>query len=100
MPVYALPADLTLDTASAVRRQALAALGEASGAASGAQSTPWVVDAGALHTFDSAALALLLELRRVAPQQALEVKAIPARLRDLAKAYGLEFLFGPAAEHS
>ena len=95
MPVFALPADLTLDTASAVRRQALAALGEASGA----QSTPWVVDAGALHTFDSAALALLLELRRVAPQQALEVKAIPARLRDLAQAYGLEFLFGPAAEH-
>jgi len=95
MPVYALPAALTLDTASAVRRQALAALGEALGA----QSTPWVVDAGALQTFDSAALALLLELRRAAPQEALEVNAIPARLRDLAQAYGLEFLFGPAAEH-
>ena len=95
MPVYALPADLTLDTASAVRRQALAALGEPPGA----QSTPWGVDAGALRTFDSVALALLLELRRAAPQQALEVKAIPARLRDLAKAYGLEFLLGPAAEH-
>jgi phospholipid transport system transporter-binding protein len=91
MPVYALPADLTLDTASAARRQALATLG--------AQSTPWVVDAGALQTFDSAALALLLELRRAAPQEALVVKAIPARLRDLAQAYGLEFLFGPAAEH-
>ena len=95
MPVFALPADLTLDTASAVRRQALAALGETSVA----QSTPWVVDAGALQTFDSAALALLLELRRAAPQEALEVNAIPPRLRDLAQAYGLEFLFGPAAGH-
>ncbi|MDY0330119.1 MAG: STAS domain-containing protein [Thiomonas sp.] len=86
MPVYALPAALTLDTASAVRRQALAALQ--------AQPAPWVVDTSALQAFDSAALAFLLELRRAAPGQALEVNAVPARLRDLANAYGLAFLFG------
>ncbi|MGA8010424.1 MAG: STAS domain-containing protein [Thiomonas sp.] len=92
MPVFALPADLTLDTASAVRRQALATLG--------ADAKPWVVDASALQTFDSAGLALLLELRRGAPQQVLEVRAVPKRLGDLATAYGLDFLFDAAAAHS
>ena len=91
MPVYTLPATLTLSTASVVRREALAALG--------AESTPWVVNAGVLQSFDSAALALLLELRRAAPEEALEVNAIPPRLRDLAHAYGLEFLFGAAVAH-
>ena len=92
MPVYALPAELTLDSASEVRRLALAALR--------AQTTPWAVDAGALAHFDSSTLALLLELRRAAPLEQLDVHAVPERLRDLAAAYGLEFLFDAAAAHS
>ncbi|OYV40377.1 MAG: anti-sigma-factor [Thiomonas sp. 20-64-5] len=89
MPLFTLPAELTLDTATAVRRQAMSALA--------AQATPWEVDASALQTFDSAGLALLLELRRAAPQQALQVRGAPKRLRDLTKAYGLDFLLVPAA---
>ncbi|WP_079420309.1 STAS domain-containing protein [Thiomonas intermedia] len=92
MPLYALPAELTFDSASGVRRLALAALRT--------QTTPWAVDAGALTHFDSSALALLLELRRAAPQEQLDVRAAPARLSDLAAAYGLEFLFDAAAAHS
>ncbi|MBN2692464.1 MAG: STAS domain-containing protein [Burkholderiaceae bacterium] len=92
MSAFALPADLTLDTAVVLRRRALAALA--------ASPAPWVVDAGALQTFDSAALACLLELRRDAPQQRLEVRAAPQRLRDLAAAYGLDFLFDAPSAHS
>ena len=92
MPVFTLPTDLTLDTATAVRRQALSALN--------AEPTPWSVDAGALQTFDSAGLALLLELRRAAPQQALQVRGVPKRLGDLARAYGLDFLLEPVTPQS
>ncbi|MDD4885584.1 MAG: STAS domain-containing protein [Thiomonas sp.] len=92
MPLFALPAELTLDTATAVRRQALSALA--------ADASPWMVDAGALLTFDSSGLALLLELRRAAPQQALQVRGVPERLGDLAQAYGLDFLLAPAAPQS
>jgi len=87
MPLFALPAELTLDTATAVRRQALSALA--------AQATPWEIDASALQTFDSAGLALLLELRRAAPEQVLQVRGVPQRLGDLARAYGLDFLIAP-----
>ena len=92
MPVYALPAEVTLDSASGIRRLALAVLR--------AESTPWVVDATALTRFDSSILALLLELRRAAPQEQLEVRGVPARLNDLAAAYGLAFLLEAAAAYS
>ena len=92
MPVFALPANVTLDTATDIRRSALAALR--------ADSTPWAVDAGTLTQFDSATLALLLELRRAAPGEQLDVRAAPPRLNDLAAAYGLEFLLNAAAAHS
>ena len=92
MSAFALSAELTLDTATTVRRQALSALH--------AGSTPWVVDASALQTFDSAGLALLLELRRAAPQQALQVRGVPKRLGDLARAYGLDFLLEPVTPQS
>jgi phospholipid transport system transporter-binding protein len=88
MAAFSLPTELTLGTAPAVRQQALAALA--------AQSAPWVVDCAALQVFDSAGLALLLELRRAAPGQALEVRGVPRRLHDLAKAYGLDFLLAQA----
>lgn len=89
MPAFSLPTELTLNTASAVRRQALAALS--------AQPAPWEIDASGLQTFDSSGLALLLELRRAAPQQTLQVRGVPQRLHDLAIAYGLDFLLTQAA---
>lgn len=57
-----------------------------------------VVDAGALNRFDSAALAVLLEIRResLALEKSLVVHALPERLRDLAGVYGIAELL-PAA---
>ena len=53
-----------------------------------------VVDASALERFDSSALAVLLELRRIAQrsQKTLQVQAQPPHLSDLAKLYGIETL--------
>ena len=50
-----------------------------------------VVDATALVRFDSAALAVLLELRRasLALGKGLLIRALPERLRDLAELYGI-----------
>ena len=49
------------------------------------------LDASALSHFDSAALALLLELRRELQAQGRELQVLhwPARLRDLVAAYGV-----------
>lgn len=57
-----------------------------------------VVDAAALVRFDSAALAVLLELRRasLALGKNLLIRALPERLRDLAGLYGIAELL-PAA---
>jgi phospholipid transport system transporter-binding protein len=84
MPIFSLPAEVTLDSASAVRRHALSAL---SGSAES-----WAINASALQTFDSAGLALLLELRRAAPAATLQIVQAPRRLHDLAVAYGIEFV--------
>ncbi len=53
-----------------------------------------VVDASALTTFDSSALAVLLECRRaaVAERKGLVVKAMPAGLASLAGLYGVQEL--------
>lgn len=90
--MFSLPVEVTLDSASAVRRQALSALA--------GKPAPWAVDASALQTFDSACLALLLELRRAAPGEALQILQAPQRLQDLATAYGIGFVLnhtGPAS---
>ena len=57
-----------------------------------------VIDASALTQFDSSALAVLLECRRetVALGRGFAVKALPARLRELASLYGVAALL-PAA---
>ena len=81
---YLLPARVTLGDAAAVRAQALAELRAA------APTGPWEVDAGALSTFDSSCLALLLELRRAVA--VLRLRAVPPRLVQLARAYGVEFV--------
>lgn len=56
----------------------------------------WRVDAAALRQFDSTCLSLLLELRRAAGARAVAVVGAPERLRHLAEAYGVSFLFGEA----
>lgn len=54
----------------------------------------WVLDAGNLSDFDSSALAVLLELRRDALRagRRLVLRAMPARLRELAHLYGVALL--------
>ena len=52
------------------------------------------VDAGSLRHFDTAALAVLLECRRLAKAwgKGFAVQGAPAKLADLARLYGLEEL--------
>ena len=85
-----LPAEITLAnarTCAHMLAQALKSQGDAT-----------VVDASSLQTFDSSALAVLLECRRAAQIQGkgFSVRALPQRLRTLAALYGVAELL-PAA---
>jgi phospholipid transport system transporter-binding protein len=53
------------------------------------------VDCAALQHFDSAALALVLELARRARAHgsAFQLRGVPQRLHDLAAVYGLETIW-------
>jgi phospholipid transport system transporter-binding protein len=82
----ALPAKLNIAEASA----AVAALASAAAQGSGAL----VVDASALKTFDSAAIATLLELRRRAPGREFSVNGAPTAMVELATMYGVAELLG------
>lgn len=86
--VLRLPSELTHSQANACLAQLRAGLEAASA------GEPVVVDASALERFDSSALAVLLELRRIAlrSQKTLQVQAQPPHLSDLAKLYGIETL--------
>lgn len=57
-------------------------------------SGPVLVDAGSLQHLDSAALAVLLEIQRLAGAwgRAFAVRAVPAKLAALAKLYGVDVL--------
>ncbi len=77
----ALPAKLNIAGASA----ALPALVSAAAQGSGALA----VDASALKTFDSSAIATLLEMRRLAPGREFSVSGAPAAMVDLATMYGV-----------
>ena len=85
-----LPATLTHAQASACLRDLDRALAAEPGAA--------VLDATALTSFDSSALAVLLELQRIGARagMALAVQGLPARLLALATLYGVESLLGAA----
>jgi len=65
-----------------------------------AQAAAVVVDAGALIRFDSAALAVLLELRRqsLATAKTFAVAHMPTRLADLAALYGIGDLLVASVE--
>jgi phospholipid transport system transporter-binding protein len=90
-----LPAQLNLAKAGAALVQLRAALAQASGAT-------FKVDASAMAEFDTSALAVLLEGRRIARQRGIgfEVEAPPPKLRQLAALYGVQELLGlqPAAK--
>ena len=89
--VLALPAQLTLAEARVCLRQLAQGLSE--------QSTEVALDASALTRFDSAALAVLLELRRQSLSQGLgfSVLGLPAPLASLAALYGVSELLGQAS---
>jgi phospholipid transport system transporter-binding protein len=59
-----------------------------------------VVDAGPLQHFDSAALAVLLEVDRLAQAwgRSFAVRSAPAKLAALAKLYGVDVLLLPPQE--
>ena len=82
-----LPERLTLDQAVPTLAQLKQALAS--------QPGPQVVlDASALHEFDTSAVAVLLELRRVLQPQGrtMLVQHAPQRLRDLVTLYGVQEL--------
>ena len=89
MSPLALPASVTFaDVQAAAQGLAPASAG------------PWRVDATALRNFDSAAIALLLDLRRraMAAGATMSVQGAPATMVDLATLYGVADLlvFEPA----
>ncbi len=81
-----LPPELTQITASACWREL--------GQAMRSEPSAVVVDAAALGRFDSAALAVLLALRREALKlkKTFVVQGLPQRLADLAGLYGISEL--------
>lgn len=82
-----LPAELT-------HAQARSCLDQLTAGLAAETSSSVVVDATALGRFDSSALAVLLELRRVCQRagKALVVQGLPRKLSDLATLYGIEGL--------
>ena len=85
-----LPATLTHDQASACLRDL--------GKALAAEASPAVLDATALTSFDSSALAVLLELQRAGARlnKKVVVQGLSDRLMALATLYGVEGLLGGA----
>ncbi len=69
-------------------------------AAQPATDQAWAVDASALQHFDSSALAVLLECRRLADAQGRKIRVCnaPAKLGQLARLYGIDELLEVAGE--
>ncbi|MDD5031288.1 MAG: STAS domain-containing protein [Rhodoferax sp.] len=90
-----LPQILTQTTARAC-------LDNLSGTLRGLAQPDVAVDSRALRQFDSAALAVLLALRRqaLAAGKSMSVNGLPARLGDLARLYGVVELLGVASGSS
>lgn len=84
-----LPAELTHSQARACLEELARAVGQ--------EHPTVVVDASALQRFDSSALAVLLELRRMCLSQGkqLAVQGWPRHLADLAALYGIDSLLRP-----
>ncbi len=89
-----LPASLTHREAPDAIRMLAQSIRQMQGAT--AARSPLVIDASALVQFDSSALAVLLECRRLAGPtgQGIELRHAPAKLQQLARLYGLAELLG------
>lgn len=89
MAAIMLPAVLTMGEASAALERLQQAIA--------ADAAP-VLDAAALRTLDSSAVAVLLECRRLARAagKPLQLVAAPTRLAELARLYGVEALIEAA----
>ncbi|HEU4458933.1 MAG TPA: STAS domain-containing protein [Methylibium sp.] len=59
-----------------------------------------IVDGSQLQRFDSSALAVLLECRRLAEAwgKSFELRAVPDKLAELARLYGIDELLAPASQ--
>ena len=94
--MHALPETLTLAQANA----AVASIQQQL-AKDGVDTGALVVDASALHTFDTAAIAVLLEASRLAHAggRTLSIQGAPAAMVELSGLYGVQGLLGfaPAA---
>jgi phospholipid transport system transporter-binding protein len=90
MATIALPARLTMGDAAATLAQLQQAL-------AGADAAP-VLDASPLQALDTAAVAVLLECRRLAQVagKTLTVQGAPLKLTELAQLYGVDHLLGLA----
>lgn len=89
MSMIALPADISGDRAAALLPQLRQQI-----QSQGVKTL--MLDGAAVQRFDSAALALLLECRRLAQtaQSMLTVHNLPAGLLSMAHAYGVDALLG------
>jgi len=89
--MLALPATLTLAQANEVVRAIETSIGQGS-----VEKGAFVVDASALRGFDTAAIAVLLESRRLAQTagRAFSVRAAPAAMVTLSGLYGVDGLLG------
>jgi phospholipid transport system transporter-binding protein len=88
-----LPLPAKLDHSQATSRKVSGSVNAGSWIAQ-ARAADWEIDASKLETFDSSALALLLDLRRgaVAANAKLIIHNAPARLTQLATLYGVNEL--------
>jgi phospholipid transport system transporter-binding protein len=89
--MYVLPETLTLAQASAAVKAIEAALGEGR-----VERDPLVIDATGLRSFDTAAIAVLLEARRLAQAagRAFVVRGAPPAMVELSGLYGIDALLG------
>lgn len=85
MATIALPAVLTIAEARATLAQLQQAMA--------AEAAP-VIDGSALKTLDSSAIAVLLDCQRqaVAAGKRLKLQALPTKLLELARLYGVDAL--------
>ena len=99
--MYVLPETLTLAQANGAVRAIEAALGEGS-----VDRGALVIDASGLRSFDTSAIAVLLEASRLAQAagRALSVRGAPPAMVELSGLYGVDGLLGfepaAAAAHS
>ncbi len=96
----ALPATITHQDAPGLVHSLSKDLRADASAKPGTAAQPWLLDAAALTHFDSSALAVLLECRRLADAQGRKVQLnnAPAKLGQLARLYGIEDLLNIPAE--